>query len=164
MMPGSVIMASVGSGPLQRGDVLLMVATSRHHGMPPLPGAQDGLQGALFNLWTPDTKHRHHQPNTTHLDPTPSLEALAVAADLSSWDCPSVDQVLRLGKRAIGRVELWEGDAVRALFADAPEAPSSGPPTCPYHPTFLSRSAPADVVAVLEVAEHLVLFFAGLVH
>ena len=45
---------------LQRGDMLLMAATSRHHGMPTLPGAWDGLQGALFNLWTPDAKHRHH--------------------------------------------------------------------------------------------------------
>ena len=74
-----------------RGDMLLMVATSRHHGMPPLPGAQDGLQGALFNLWTPNANYRHHQPNTTHLDPTTPLEALVVAGDLSSWDCPSVE-------------------------------------------------------------------------
>ena len=129
---------------LQRGGMLLMVATSRHHGMPAL--------------------HRHHQPNTTHLDPTPPLDALAVAGGLSSGECPIVDQVLWLGKGAIGRVGLWEGDAAEALFADAPEAPSSGPPTRPYHPTFLSRSAPADVLAVLEVAEHSVLFFAGLVH
>ena len=78
---------------LQRVDMLLMVATSRHHGMPTLPNSKDVLQGALFNLWTPDAKHRHHQPNTTHLDPLPP-EALAVARDLSSWDCPSVDQVL----------------------------------------------------------------------
>ena len=32
---------------LQRGHMLLMVATSRHHGMPALPGARDGLHGAL---------------------------------------------------------------------------------------------------------------------
>ena len=56
---------------LHRGGMLLMVATSRHHGVPSLPGARDGLQGALFNLWTPDAKHRHHKPNTTHFDPTP---------------------------------------------------------------------------------------------
>ena len=56
---------------LQRGDMLLMVATSRHHGMPALPDYQDGLQGALFNLWTPVPRHRHHLPNTTHLDPPP---------------------------------------------------------------------------------------------
>ena len=59
---------------------------------------------------------------------------------------------------------LWEGDAAQALFTDAPKVPSLAPPTCPYHPTFLSRSAPTDVLAVLEVAEHSVLFFAGLVH
>ena len=133
---------------LHRGDMLLMVATSRHHGMPTLPGARDGLQGARFKLWTLDAKHRHHQPNTTQLDLTPPLESLAVVGDLSSWDCPSVDQVLWLGKGAIGRVGLWEGDAAQALFADAPEVPSSGPPMCPYHPTFLSRSPPAAVLAV----------------
>ena len=48
-----------------------MVATSRHHGMPALPDSKDGLQGALFNLWTHDAKHRQQQPNTTHLDPPP---------------------------------------------------------------------------------------------
>ena len=56
---------------LQRGDMLLMAATSRHHGMHALPDSKDGLHGALFNLWTPDAKHRHHQRNTTHLDPPP---------------------------------------------------------------------------------------------
>ena len=69
---------------LQRGGMLLMVATSRHHGITALLGTRDGLQGARFNLWTPDAKHRHHQPNTTHLDPTPPLEARAIAVDLSS--------------------------------------------------------------------------------
>ena len=54
----------------QRGNMLMMVATSRHHGMPALPDSKDGLQGALLNLWTPDPWHRHYQPNNTHLDPT----------------------------------------------------------------------------------------------
>ena len=35
---------------LQRGDMLLMVAISRHHGLPAPPDAKDGLQGALFKL------------------------------------------------------------------------------------------------------------------
>ena len=35
---------------LQRGDMLLMVATSRHHGLPAHSGAKDGPQGAFFNL------------------------------------------------------------------------------------------------------------------
>ena len=95
---------------LQRGDMLLMVATSRHHGLPAPRDAKDGLRGALFNLWTPDRGHLHHQPNTTHLDPTPPKEALDVAGDLSSWDFPSVDQALWVGKGAVGRVGLWEGD------------------------------------------------------
>ena len=59
---------------------------------------------------------------------------------------------------------MWEGDAAQALFAGAPEVPSSSPTTCPYHPTLFSRSALVDVLSVLEVAEHSVLFFAGMVH
>ena len=148
----------------QRGDMLLMVATSHHHGMPARPDSKDGLQGALFNLWTLDPRHRHHQPNTTHLDPTPSQEALAIARDLSSWDFPSVDQVLWVGKGTIGRVGLWEGGASQALFADAPEAVLAGPPTCPFHPTFLSRSAPSSDLAIREIAEQGILFFVGSVH
>ena len=58
---------------------------------------------------------------------------------------------------------LWEGDAAQDLFADATEVASYGPPTCPYNPSFFLRCGPADVLAVIEVAEHLVLFFAGLV-
>ena len=30
------------------GRMLLMVATSRHHGLPALPNAKDGLLGAFF--------------------------------------------------------------------------------------------------------------------
>ena len=86
--------------------MLSMVATGRHHGMPALPGARDELQGALFNLRTPHTKHRHHQPNTTHLDHTPPVKAVAFAGDLSNWDCPSADQVLWLEKGGVGRLGL----------------------------------------------------------
>ena len=64
--------------------MLLMVATSRHHGSPALPDSKDGLQGALFKLSTPDRAHKHHQPNTTHLDPIPPKEALDVAGDSST--------------------------------------------------------------------------------
>ena len=119
--------------------MLLMVAKSRHHWMAALPGARDGLQGALFNLWTSNAKHRNHPPNTTHVDPTPPLEARAVAGG-------SVDQLLWLGKEAVGRVGLWEGDAAPALCAATPEVAPSGPSTCPHHPTFLFCSTPADVV------------------
>ena len=149
---------------LQRGDMLPMVATNRHHGLPALPDSKDGLHGALFHLWTPDRAHKHHQPNTTHLDPTPPKEALEVKGNLSSWDFPSVDQVLWVGKGAVRRVGLWEGDAAQALFANPPESVPAGPPTCPFHPTFLSRSAPASDLAVIEDGEQCMLFFVGSVH
>ena len=106
--PGEAGEARLGTIQLQRGDMLLMVATSPHHGLSALPDAKDGLQGALFNLWTPDPRHRHHEPNTTHLDnPPPPHEAVAHAGDLSSWDFPSVDHVLSVGKGAVGRVGSW---------------------------------------------------------
>ena len=149
---------------LHRDDMLLMVATSRHHGLPALPDSKDRLQGALFNLWTPDPQHKHHQANTTHLDATPPKEALDVAGDLLSWDCPSVDQVLWVGKGAVGRVGLWEGEAAQALFADPSQTVTAGPPTCIFHPTFISRLAPASDLAVIEVGEQCMLFFVGSVH
>ena len=149
---------------LHRGDMLLMVATSRHHGLPALPDSKDGLRGAPFKVWTPDPRHKHHQANTTHLDATPPKEALDVAWDLSSWDCPSMDQVLCVGKGAVQRVGLWEGEAAQALFADPPESVLAGPPTCPFNPTCISRSAPASDLAVIEVGEQCMLFFVGSVH
>ena len=36
---------------LQQGEVLVMVSTARHHGLPSPPGQQ--MQGALFTQWTP---------------------------------------------------------------------------------------------------------------
>ena len=108
-------------------------------------------------------------PSTATTSPTPRTwttpyEALAVAGDLFSWDLPCVDQVLWVGKGVAGRVGLWEGGAAEALFADAPEAVPAGPPTCPFHPTFLSRSAPRSNLAVMEIAEQIILFFVGTVH
>ena len=38
------------------------------------------------------------------------------------------------------------------------------PPTCPFHPNFLSRSAPASDFAVIGVGEQCMLFFVGRVH
>ena len=94
-------------------------------------------------MWTPDAQHCHHQPDTTHLDPTPPKEALDVVGDLSSGDFPTVDQLSRVGKGAVWRVGLWDGAAPQALFADAPVSVLAGPRTCPFHRTFLSRSARA---------------------
>ena len=75
-----------------------------------------------------------------------------------------MDQVLWVGKGVVGRVGLWEGRAAQALFADAPEAVLASPPTCPFQPTFLCRSAPSSNLAVLEIAEQGILFFVGNVH
>ena len=42
--------------------------------------------------------------------------------------------------------------------------PGCPPPMCPFQPTFLSRSAPASNLAVIEVGEQCMLFFVGSVH
>ena len=119
---------------LHRGDMLLMVATSRHHGLPALPDSKNGLHGALFNLWTPTPDTNTTRPTPHTWTPPPSKEALDVAGDLSSWDCPSVDQVLWVGKGAVGRVGLWEGEAAQALFADPPPDGPGRPPHLPLPP------------------------------
>ena len=66
----------------------------------------------------------------------------------------------------VGRVGLWEGGAAQALFTNAPDAVSAGPPTFPFHPidTLLSSSAPTSDLAAMEIAEPSMLFFAGSVH
>ena len=74
-----------------------------------------------------------------------------------------MDQVLWVGKGVVGRVGLSEGGAAQALLTDAPNVVPAGPSPCPFHPTFL-RSAPGTDVAVMEIAEHRVLFFVGNVH
>ena len=45
-----------------------------------------------------------------------------------------------------------------------PQSVPAGPPTCPFHPTFLSPSAPASDLAVIEVGEQCMLFLVGSVH
>ena len=47
---------------------------------------------------------------------------------------------------------------------DPPQTVPAGPPTCPFHPIFISRSAPASDLAVIEVGEQCMLFFVGSVH
>ena len=123
-----------------------------------------GCRGLFLTFGLPTPSTTTTSPNGTHLDPPPLGDALAVAGDLSSWDCLGVDQVLRVVKGVVGRVGLWEGGAAQPLFADAPEAVPAGPPSFPYHPILLSRSAPATDLAVIEIAEHNVLFSVGTVH
>ena len=54
---------------LQQGEVLVLVSTARHHGLPS-PAGQE-MEGALFTQWTPDRRHSRVKQNTTHLDPPP---------------------------------------------------------------------------------------------
>ena len=64
----------------------------------------------------------------------------------------------------------WEGGVVGGGCCPGPRrrrprgGPCPPPPTCPYHPTFLSCTAPATDLAMMEVAEHSGLFFVGDVH
>ena len=75
-----------------------------------------------------------------------------------------MDQVLWVGKGAVGRVGLSEGEAAQALFADPPQTVPAGSPTCPFYPTLIFRSTPASDLAVIEVGEQCMLFSVGSVH
>ena len=63
----------------------------------------------------------------------------------------------------------WKGGVVGGgcclgALRRRPETVLACPPTCPFHPTFLSRCAPSTDLAVTEIAEHNVLFFVRNVH
>ena len=60
-----------------------------------------------------------------------------------------------------GRVELWEGGCFRGPLHPRPRSVPAGPPIPPYHPSFLSRSAPASNLAVIGIAKQTVLVFVG---
>ena len=115
---------------LHRGDMLLMVATSRHHGLPALPDSKDGLQGALFNLWTPDPRHKHHQANTTHLDATPPQGGPG-----RCWGFVQLGLPQRGPGVVGGEGGGWEGGVVGGggcpgpLSRPPPDGPGSTPPT-----------------------------------
>ena len=67
-----------------------------------------------------------------------------------------------MGNGAVGRVGFWETlPKPSSRTPPTRSQPPPPPPTCPYHPTFLSPTAPATHLAVMEVAEHSVLFFVG---
>ena len=127
---------------LQQGEVLVMVSTARHHGLPSPPGQQ--MQGALFTQWTPDRRHSGVKPNTTHLDPPTPLE-LKDCLGLLGWgggegeDVPTFGQLLLLGVGLEARVGLANRDVVDDVFS--PPEVQPGPPVCTHHPLFLSRSA-----------------------
>ena len=133
-------------------------------GCPPPLTPSMGCRGLFLPCGPPTARTATTSPTPRTWTPPPPKEALNVPGDLFSWEFPSVDQVLLVGKGAVGRLGLWEGDAAQALFADPPEAVPAGPPTCPFHPTFLCRSAPASDLAVIEVGEQCMLFFVGSVH
>ena len=53
---------------LQRGGMLLMVATSRHHGLPALPDSKDGLQSSFLLV---EPQPRAQTPPAQHHTPGP---------------------------------------------------------------------------------------------
>ena len=130
--------------------MLLMVATSRHHGMPALPGTQDWLQGALFNLWTPEAKHRHHPPTTTHLDPPPPSRPwplLGISPAGRAQRGPSVVG----GERGSWEDGIVGGGRCPCPLRRHPRRGPGLPPNLPLPLHLPPRSAPATDLAVMEV-------------
>ena len=116
------------------GAMLLMVATGRLPGMHALPGAMDGLHGALVNLCAPDAKHRHHHPKTTHLDPTPPSRPWPLLGIYLAWTAPAWTRFCGWGR---GRLGGW---VCRRGMLPRPSSPtplrrSRPPPPPPLAPT-----------------------------
>ena len=77
---------------------------------------------------------------------------------------PSSQRVHGWGRRRLGGWGCGRGMLPRPSSLTPPRRSRPAPPTCSYHPTFLSRTAPATGLAVMEVAEHSVLFFVEGMH
>ena len=150
---------------LQRGDMLLMVATSRHHGMLALPGARDGLQGAFLTCGSPTPSTATTNPTPPTSIPLPPLKPWPLLVTYPAGTAPTWTRCRGWGKGPLGGWVCGKGMLPRPCLLTPPRCPRRPPPRAPTTPpTFLSCFAPADVLAMLEVAEHSVLFFAGLVH
>ena len=112
-----------------------MVATNRHHGLPALPDSKDGLQGALFNLWTPDPRHKHHHANTTHLDATSPK-----AGPGRCWGFVQLGPAQRGPGVVGGEGGGWEGGVVGGggypgpLRRPPPRRSRQAPPPAPSNP------------------------------
>ena len=131
---------------LQRGDMLLMVATSRHHGLRALPNAKDGLQGAFFDLLSPDPRHRHHHPNTMHLDPPPPprrpwlLLGICPAGSSLAWT-----RFCRWGRGWLGGWGCGRGVLPRLSSPTPPTRSRSALPRAPSPPLTPSSPAPPRI-------------------
>ena len=103
---------------LEQGEVLILVSTARHHGLPSPPGQK--MQGALFTQWTPDRRHSGVKPNTTHLDPPSPLELKGCLGLLERGvgaDVPTFRQPLLLGVGLAARVGLASREVVDGVFS-----------------------------------------------
>ena len=149
---------------LQRGGMLLMVSTSRHHGMLALLDSKDGLHGALFNLWNPDARNRHHQPEATHLDPPPPARPWPLLRICRPGAAPPWTTCCGRGRGWLGGWGCGRWVLPRPSSRTPRRRSWPPPPTCPDHPTFLPRSAPATDLALIEIAQYNVLFSVGTVH
>ena len=109
---------------LEQGEVLVMVSTARHHGLPSPPGQK--MQAALFTQRTPDRRHSGVKANMTHLDCLGLLER-GVGEDV-----PTFGQLLLLGVGLEARVGLAIREVVDDVFS--PPEVQPGPLVCTHHP------------------------------
>ena len=122
---------------LRQGEVLVLVGTAPHHGIPSPPGQE--MHGALFTQWTPDRRHSWVKPNPTHLDPPLPLELKDCPGLLDGEggeDVPTFGQLLLLGVGLEAPVRLATREMVDDIFG--PPEVEPGPPVCTHHPFFLS--------------------------
>ena len=159
MTPGSVIVASAGSGPqLPHTNI-----ATHPQVQPPCGRGISGCHMSSFLCLSEEYQVRV-QAGTALTEAAPPLNSWFLLLTCRARAAPVLTKWCGWGRGQPGGWGCGKGMLPMALFADASGVPSLAPHTCPYHLTFLLCSAPANLLAKLEVAEHSVLFFAGLVH
>ena len=149
---------------LQRGDMLLMAATAATMGCLPSPTPRMGCRG-LFLTCGPPTAHTNTTSPTPHTwSPAPPRSPSTLLGIYPARTSPAWTRCCGWGRGRLGGWGCGRGLLPRPS-SPIPQSPSRPPPpTCPFHPTFLSRSGPASDLAVIEVGEQCMLFFVGSVH
>ena len=92
---------------LNQEEILVMLSTDRHHGLPP-PAGQD-MQGAVFTPWTPHKKDLNMLPNTTHLDPPTVMPLKTILGILGSKRSPSMAKSFSSGGGGGGQFGAGRG-------------------------------------------------------
>ena len=130
----------------------------------PSPTTRMGCRGLFLTCGppTPDTNTTSPTPHTW--TPCPPRRPLTLLGICPAGTSPAWTRCCGWGRGRLGGWGCGRGRLPRPSSPTPPGTLPAGPPTCPFHPTFISRSAPASDLAVIEVGCQCMLFFVGSVH